>query len=200
MKKYWSLIGITALVLIIGWLWHQALFAYLAEHTYYFWMLSSWQNRWVIISALLCAWVFPLLYLIWCSKVKIRNLIIRFIVGAWVFGLIHSNIKWNPIWFWNVITVFNTILLVSLWIYLILWFSALWSLIERKLVKFNQIRRQEIFLSFWIWFCSSNLTLNLTVILNYKLDSFLMIVIFDSIWKGTALKMVRDNFRYIRKI
>ncbi|MBO7505457.1 hypothetical protein J6T66_05010 [bacterium] len=55
MKKYWSLIGITALVLIVGWLGYQALFAYLAEHTYYFSILSSGQNRWIVISALACA-------------------------------------------------------------------------------------------------------------------------------------------------
>ena len=132
MKKYLSLIGITILVLVIGWLWYQALFTYLAEHTYYFWMLSSWQNRWVFISALACAWLFPVLYLFVSSKLKIKNLIIWFIIWAWIFGLIHSNIKWDPIWFWNVITIFNTMLLVSLWVYLILWFSALWCWIERK--------------------------------------------------------------------
>lgn len=154
MKKYLSLIGLTAIVLLIGRLWYQALFAYLAEHTYYFWMLSSGQNRWVFISALICAWTFPILYLLTSKKLKIRNLIIRFIIWSWIFGLIHSNIKWDPIWFWNIITVFNTILLVSLWTYLILWFSALWSRIERKLVKFEEFRWQEIFLSFWIWFCS----------------------------------------------
>jgi len=154
MKKHWSLVGISALVLIIGWLWYQAFFAYLAEHTYYLSILSSWQNRLVVLFAVICAWVIPILYFFLCSKIKIRNLLIWFIIWAWVFGLIHSNIKWDPIWFWQIITVFNTMLLVSLWTYLILWFSALWSWIERKLIKFKQIRWQEIFLSFWIWFCS----------------------------------------------
>jgi hypothetical protein len=80
MKKYWSLIGITVLVLIVGWLGYLALFAYLAEHTYYFSMLSSGQNRWVVITALLCAGVCPLLYFLASSKLKIRNLILRFII------------------------------------------------------------------------------------------------------------------------
>ena len=153
MKKYLSLIGITALVLIIGWVGYQALFAYLAEHTYYFWMLSSGQNWWVFASALLFACL-PLLYLFLSSKLKVRNLIIRFIVWAWVFGLVHSNIKWELIWIWHIVTIFNTVLLVCLWIYLILWFSAIWSWIERKWIKFSQFRWQEIFLTFWIWFCS----------------------------------------------
>ena len=93
MKKYLSLIGITALILIIAWLWYQALFAYLAEHTYYFWMLSSGQNWWIFISALLCAIAFPILYLLICSKVKIKNLLISFVLWAWIFWLLHSCIK-----------------------------------------------------------------------------------------------------------
>ena len=153
MKKYLSLIGITALVLIVGRLWYQAFFAYLSEHTYYIYMLSSWQDRWVFISALVCSLI-PIWYLFLSSKVNIRNLIISFIAWAWIFWIIHSNIKWDPIWIWHLITIFNTILLVSLWIYLILWLSALWSRIERKLIKFKQLRWQETLLSFWIWFCS----------------------------------------------
>ena len=154
MKRYWSLIGFSLLILIVGWLWYQALFAYLAEHTYYFSMLPSKQNRLIFVSSLICVWIFPITYLLTSFKLKIKNLLLWFVIWAWVFGLIHSNIKWDPIWFWNIITIFNTILLVSLWIYLILWFSALWSRMSRKLIKFNQLRWQEIFLSFWIWFCS----------------------------------------------
>ena len=153
MKKYLSLIGITALILIVGWLWYQALFGYLGEHTYYFWILGSSQNRRVFISAILCALI-PIVYLFTASKVNIKKLLITFLVWAWIFGVVHSNIKWDPVWFGHIITIFNTVLLVCLWIYLILWFSALWSWIERKWIKFNQFRWQEIFLSFWIWFCS----------------------------------------------
>lgn len=154
MKKYLSLIGITLLILAVGWLWYQALFAYLSEHTYYFWILSSGENWWVFVSALVCAISFPIMYLFLTSKLKIRNLIMRFVIWAWIFGLVHSHIKWSPVWFWNIITIFNTILLVSLGIYLMFWFLAIWSRIERKIIKFNQFRWQEIFLSFWIWFCS----------------------------------------------
>ena len=154
MKKYLSLIGIAVMILFVCLLWYQAFFAYLAEHTYYISMLSSSQNWWVFISALLCALLFPILYVLICNNVKVKNLIIAFILWAWVFGFIHSNIKWDPIGIWHLITVFNTVLLVCLWIYLILWFSAVWSWIEKKLIKFDQFRWQEIFLSFWIWFCS----------------------------------------------
>ena len=154
MKKYLSLIGIVALILIVGWLWYQALFTYLSEHTYYFSMLASGQNRWIFASAIICTLLFPVLYLLFATKVDVKKLVMRFVIWAWVFGLVHGNIKWDPIWFGHIIIMFNTILLVCLWIYLILWFSALWSWIERKLIKFDQVRWQEIFLGFWIWLCS----------------------------------------------
>ena len=195
MKKYLSLIGITALILIVGRLGYQAFFAYLAEHTYYITILASSQNRRIFISAIICCLI-PLVYLFNASKIKISKLIMRFVVWAWIFGLVHSNIKWDPIWFWHIITIFNTVLLVCLWIYLILWFSALWSWIERKWIKFSQLRWQEIFLSFWIYViliiynCDN---MNLTIILNSKLDSILMIMIYDSIWEKATQKMVRNN-------
>ena len=190
MKKYLSLIGVTALILAIGWLWYQALFAYLAEHTYYFGMLSSGQNWWVFISALLCAWLFPLLYLLAGSKIKIKNLLIAFVLWAWIFGVIHSNIKWDPIWIWHVITIFNTILLVCLWIYLILWFSALWSWIERKWIKFKQFRWQEMFLSFWIWFCSFVIIVQilLWIWLLYWIVSWLLFL-----WLGFMVRYERES-------
>ena len=144
MKKYWSLISMILLILVVGWLWYQALFAYLSEHTYYFSMLSSGQNRWVFISALICTLLFPIFYLLITSKVNVKKLIMRFTIWAWIFGLVHSNIKWDPIWLWHVIIIFNTILLVCLWIYLILWFSALWSRIQpnslaRNIFKFLSV-------------------------------------------------------------
>ena len=189
MKKYLSLIGITALVLIIGWVGYQALFAYLAEHTYYFWMLSSGQNWWVFASALLFACL-PLLYLFLSSKLKVRNLIIRFIVWAWVFGLVHSNIKWELIWIWHIVTIFNTVLLVCLWIYLILWFSAIWSWIERKWIKFSQFRWQEIFLTFWIWFCSFVIIVQILmwIWLLYWIVSWLLFL-----WLGFMIRYERES-------
>jgi hypothetical protein len=191
MKKYLSLIGMTALILIICRLWYQALFAYLWEHTYYFWMLSSGQNRRVFVSAIICC-LLPILYLFLCSKVKISKLIMRFIIWAWIFGVVHSNIKWDPVWPWHIITLFNTILLVCLWIYLILWFSALWSWLERKWIKFNQLRWQEIFLSFWIWFCSFVIIVEilLWIWLLYWITSWLLFL-----WLGFMIRYERESLR-----
>ena len=191
MRKYVSLVGITALILISGWLWYQAFFAYLAEHTYYLWMLSSWQNRWVFISALICALI-PIFYLCTCKKVNVKNLIITFWICSWLFGIIHSNIKWDPIWAWQLITLFNTLLLVGLWIYLILWFSALWSRIERKWIKFNQFRWQEIFLSFWIGFCSFVIIVQilLWIWLLYWVVSWLLFL-----WLGFMIRYERKELK-----
>ena len=191
MKKYLSLIGTTALILIIGWVWYQSLFAYLGEHSYYFWMLSSGENRQVFMSALLCT-LFPIGYLFICHKVNIKTLIIYFLIWAWIFWVIHSNIKWDPVWPWHLITLFNTILLVSLWIYLILWFSALWIRIERKWIKFNQLRWQEIFLSFWIWFCSFIIIVQLLlwIWLLYWIVSWILFL-----WLGFMTRYEREQLK-----
>ena len=191
MKRYLSMIGIIALILIIARLGYQAFFAYLAEHTYYIYMLSSWQNRWVFISALLCSLI-PIWYLFISSKVNIKNLIIFFVTWAWIFWLIHSNIKWDPIWFGHIVTIFNTVLLVCLWIYLILWFSALWSWIARKRIKFSQLRRQEIFLSFWIWFCSFVIIVQvlLWIWLLYWIVSWILFL-----WLGFMVRFERKQLK-----
>ncbi len=191
MKKYLSLIGIALLILIIALLWYQSLFSYLAEHTYYFWMLSSGQNRRVVITALLCT-ALPIIYLLASSRPNINGIIIFFLAWAWIFGVIHSNIKWNPIWFGQIITLFNTLLLVCLWIYLILGFSAVWSRVERKLVKFNQLRWQEIFLSFWIWFCSFIIIVQilLWIWFLYGIVSWLLFL-----WLGFMIRYERENLK-----
>ena len=189
MKKYCSLFGFALLILVICWLWYQAFFAYLAEHTYYFWMLSSGQNWWIIITALLCAMV-PIIYLLASSKVKFKNLVIAFIIWAWFFGLIHSNIKWDPIKIWQIITVFNTVLLVCMWLYLILWFSAIGSRIERKFIKFKQLCRQEILLSFGIGLCSFIVIVQilLWIGLLYWIVSWILFI-----WLGVMIRYERKQ-------
>ena len=152
-KKYLSLVGILLLILIVWYLWYRSFIAYWWEHQYYNEILSSRTNWWVVIAAVISACVFPLVYRLSASKIQLKKLVLRLGVWAWVFWLVHSLIKWDPIEFWNVIVIFNTILLFALWIYLICWFAALWSWIERRFVKFKQIRRQEILLSFGLWMC-----------------------------------------------
>ena len=152
-KKYRSLIGFLLLLIVVAYVWYWAFSAYLWEHSYYSTILSTGSNRWIVIVAMLCSWAFPLTYRLLSDKVNTKKLIMRLGIWAGVFWLVHSHIKWDPIWFGNVITIFNTLLLFALGTYLILWFSAIWSWISRKIIKFKQHRRQEILLNFWIWMC-----------------------------------------------
>ena len=112
-------------------------------------------------------------------------------VWAAIFWLIHCHIKDTLYWFWSVIAVFNTLLLFSLAVYLILWFSAIWSRVGRKLVKFKQFRWQEIFLSFWIWFSSFIIIVQilLWVGLLYWIVSWLLFL-----WLGF---MIRHERKYL---
>ena len=191
MKKYWSLLGMAVLILIVGWLWYLSFFAYLGEHNYYLSMLSSWQNRWIFIAALWCGLLFPITYRLKSSNISIKRLIIWLWVWAAIFWLIHCHIKDTLYWFWSVIAVFNTLLLFSLAVYLILWFSAIWSRVGRKLVKFKQFRWQEIFLSFWIWFSSFIIIVQilLWVGLLYWIVSWLLFL-----WLGF---MIRHERKYL---
>ena len=152
-KKYRSLFGILLLIVVIGYVWYRSFDAYLSKHEYYSSIFSSGSNRWIVISALLCAGILPILYRLISSKINIKKLIMRLGIWAGIFWLIHCHIKWDPIWFGNIITIFNTLLLFGLWTYLILWFTAIWSWINRKLIKFQQNRWQEILLSFGVWMC-----------------------------------------------
>ena len=152
-KKYRSLFGLLFLLIIIWYVWYRSYIAYIDEHAYYKEILSSTQNRWIVIASILCVLIFPVLYRFASSKTKLSKLIWWLWIWAWIFWLIHSHIKWDPIWFWNFITIFNTILLFSLWIYLVCWFAAIGSWIERKIIKFKQVNRQEILISFGLWMC-----------------------------------------------
>ncbi len=191
MKKYWSLIGITVLVLLVGRLWYLSYFAYLDEHNYYLSMLSSWQNRWIFGAALVCAGI-PLIYWLMASKIKIKNLLIWLWIWAAIFWLIHCYIKDTLFWFWSVIAIFHTLLLFWLAVYLILWFSALWSRVERKLIKFKQFRWQEIFLSFWIWLSSFLIIVQILLWIGilYWIVSWLLFL-----WLWFMIRYERENLK-----
>lgn len=151
LKKYWPVIGIALLIALILYIWYRAFFAYLGEHSYYDSILSSGQNWRVVISAFLSVSLFPVLYLFAARDIKIKNLILWTWIWAAIFWLINCHIKWDVLWAWNLIVLFNTLLLFSLWIYLILGFSAVGSWIQRNVLKFQQQRWQEMLLSFGLW-------------------------------------------------
>ena len=156
MKKYLSTIGLSILALVIVWIWYQAFYAYLSNHIYYMYMTSSNQNWFLLFADLICCMI-PIIYLLMTSEVKLRTLTLLTWIWSGLFWLLHSAIKLDGgsnLWIWFLIVIFNTILLFSLWIYLVCWFSAIWSWIERKILKFKQIRWQEILLSFGIWMIS----------------------------------------------
>ena len=157
-KQYWSLVWILLLILVVWYTWYRSIVAYRGEHSYYNDVINSFQNWWTVLVALLSAFIFPILYFIISWKINLKKLVMRLWIWAWVFWLLHSIIKlvwsWTHlIWFWGAIVIFHTLLLFALWIYLICWFAALWSWIERKIIKFKQLRWQEILLSFWLWLC-----------------------------------------------
>lgn len=162
MKKYLSLLGIVILTVLVWRLGYQSLSAYLGEHNYYVWMLASGANRWILVAALVCI-CFPVLYWLFSTKIKLRHQTLRLWAWAAVFGLVHSMIKYNVVSFWWFITMFNTFLIFTLGMYLVCGFAAIWSRLERKLVKFEQHRWQEMLLSFGLWMVAFLIIIELLV-------------------------------------
>jgi len=124
---------------------------YMANHSYYGSMLSDWSN-WKMIFAWLASSFIPLAYLIWHKKFSLRNFMIYLFIWLNLFGLLHVGIKWGSVWSWgSFILIFKTAVLFILGIYFLLWSLSFGSLLTSKFLKFKEIRRQEMLLSFGIW-------------------------------------------------
>ena len=123
---------------------------YMANHSYYGSMLSNWSNWKMIIASLVSAFI-PLAYLIWHKKFSLRNFVIFLFTWLGLFSLIHVGIKWGSVWGGgSLILLFSTALLFVLWAYFMLWTLAFGSFVTSKVLKFKQIRRQEMMLTLGI--------------------------------------------------
>jgi hypothetical protein len=146
MKKSRGIILLTVLTAILFFFGRESIASYLGTHTYYQEMLSTGANRWIFISALVCAFV-PVGYLLQAKHFKIKKLIFILAGGLAVYGLLHSILKGGTIGFGWFITMFNTLLLFALGAYTLVGFFSLGAFIERKWLHFKQQRRQELLLT-----------------------------------------------------
>ncbi len=148
MKAKKIFMGIVFALLVIIWIeWSQSFWW---EHGYYMNMLSSWSNRWLIASSLVC-WIIPLLYMR-SKKVSLTSLVVSTWWALSLFMILHERIQWNLLTLFSAVPlVFNTLVLYVLAIAFIFATFSLWVFVSNKLKLFNSIRRQETFLTFWIW-------------------------------------------------
>lgn len=176
MKRNIPLILTGLLIIASLFFWRESLISFLANHTYYQTMLSTWQNRGLFISALIIA-VIPIIYLLKTSNFTLKKRLILLLSAITLFWLFHSIIKGWLIGFWRIVTMFHTALLVCIWAYTITWCFALWSIIEKKLIKFTQHRRQELFLTFGIWLCAFLAVIRFFTWIGWFIGSWMLLTI-----------------------
>lgn len=128
-------------------------------HWYYDNIISDWQNWLTLLSCVLCVFV-PIVYFLCSSKFRFINLFLYLALWAGLFWALQSYIKvshdvnYSVSWLWYLMIIFHTLILLALWLYLILWFSSLWHVFQKYIIKYKNYWWQEIFLNFWIWLCA----------------------------------------------
>jgi hypothetical protein len=147
-QKIFLWIGIVLLTIF----WFAIYKEFMVNHTYYYDMFNNRQNRKVILLGVFSL-LFPLWYILQTKKFSLKNLIVkRLPAGLLFFGLGQIIIKWE--WVgqtWLIMFIINTLFLYFLGVYLILWLTSIWKIINKYWIKLENKRIQELFLNFWIW-------------------------------------------------
>ncbi|MFA5748226.1 MAG: hypothetical protein WC872_03900 [Candidatus Absconditabacterales bacterium] len=125
---------------------------FLANHTYYNQMLNSGVNWklfvWAIVSSLI-----PIYYILKSKKFSLKTFMIRILpAGLLLFGVAHTIIKESIVGGSAGFIIFciNNLILYFLGMYFVLGVLSLGTWISNKILKFKEIRRQEMFINFGI--------------------------------------------------
>ena len=149
MKFKKILVAIILAILVIVWV--EWMLSFWSEHTYYYNMIFSWKNLWLILSALFSWWI-SLLFLSNSKKLSFKRFVVWTGTWLWIFAILHALINKSLLTVAAVAPLlFNTILVYLLVIFFVLWIFSLWVFISRKLKLFSEIRWQEVLLTFWLW-------------------------------------------------
>lgn len=141
-------LGIIVIILIIFWVW--IFNEYWINHTYYATMLGSKEN-WKLFIGVIVSSLIPIYYLYKAKVFSLKKFIIYIVVWLLLFSVIHVMIKDTILWWWFVILLINNIIIFALGAYFITWTLSLGTWISNKIIKFQETRRQEMFLNFGIW-------------------------------------------------
>jgi len=124
---------------------------YMVNHTYYYSMLSNWNHWWMIVGALISAFI-PLAYVLWNKRFNLKYFIVYLFSWLWLFGLVHAGIKESLMWIPGIIVLLiNIAFLFALWAYFLTGIFAFGTMISETWLKIKQTRWQEMLISFWLW-------------------------------------------------
>jgi len=141
-------LGVIALIMIFFWVW--IFNEYWVNHTYYVTMLNSLENWKIFLGAIISSLI-PIYYLYKAKTFSLKKFIIYLVIWLLLFSVIFLMLKDSILWWWLVILLINTVLVFALWAYFITWTLSLGTWISDKMIKFQETRRQEMFLNFGIW-------------------------------------------------
>ena len=142
-------LGVVFLCLIVMLVWFEAYSAYMVEHPYYYSMISSISNR-KIVSRTIVAALFPLGWIFASKSFNFKSTMIW--LGLWllVSSYSHSYLKGGVVWWsWVFFLTFNTIFLIVLGSFFIVWLYCLWECIHRYVIQQKSKERRDVLLSLW---------------------------------------------------
>lgn len=180
-------LGILVLLLLIWW-W-SVFMNFLPNHQYYSTMFATSANRWLLIWGIISAAI-PLLYIIYTKVSSLKNILITMTIWLVLYSIAFVSIKdsaLNVAWF--VILLVNVWIIFGLWLYSIIWRTAIWSRIMEKVFKISTSRWQDMLLSFWLGLGSMMAVVHLLIISH----------IFYPIFSWILLAFAGLSIRYQRK-
>lgn len=137
---------------MLGLVWYEAYHAYMLNHTYYYDMLATSNNRKIILWFIVLALI-PVATLL--RKKKTINLkqtgraIIVAIILSW---FVHTSYKWWLVWStWSFIFLFNTVVLLSLIIIFFWGIYIIGTKLYEHFTKKTTSNWSDILLSLWLW-------------------------------------------------
>ncbi len=122
--------------------------AYLANHTYYYSMLQTSSNWYILIFWLIAALI-PTVYMLIEWKKSWKWLTLAFLIWFALFSLIVWINKWWFLSLWYIIELFNYAIIFVVFAIILLWMLAIWDLILQK-ISFKE-KIYDFSIKIWLW-------------------------------------------------
>ncbi len=124
--------------------------AYLANHTYYYNMLQTASNWYILIFWVIAALI-PTVYILLKWKKTWKWLAISFLVWFALFSLVIWINKWWFLSLWYIIELFNYATIFVVFSIILLWMLAIWDFVLQKISFKEKVYDFSIKIWLWLW-------------------------------------------------